>query len=131
MEDIEFNFQTIILPKNGFTPIERDILNNIGLLNFATQVEWEGKIFKEVVQEVLLNLQVEAKTTIFKGKSYEIIPNNFRKIFTNIFHLKPIPPMPTKKCANQLFIAKSSTDKATIITSAMCKSEYLMKLKQF
>jgi len=78
-----------------------------------------------------LNLQVEAKIIIFKGKIYEIIPENFRKIFTNIFHLKTIPPMPTKQCANQLLIAKSSTHKATVITLTMYKSDETKTLLKF
>jgi len=96
MADIEFNFKAVILPKNGFTAIEKNILENMGLLNFATQVEWEDKILKDMVQEVLLNLQGEAQTSIVEGKDYELIPKKFREVFTNIFHLKPIPTMPTK-----------------------------------
>jgi len=114
MEDIEFVFQPIILPKNGFTTIEKDILKNIGLLDFATQVNWEGKILKEVLQEVLLNLQVEAKTSMLNGKNCELIPKNFRELFTKKFYFQTSPILTNKKCTHQLVISRSSTSKCAI-----------------
>jgi len=68
---------------------------------------------------VLLNLEEEAETSIVEEKDYELIPQNFREVFTNIFHLKLVSTMPTKESTNQFIITKLNTSKTTIITSAM------------
>jgi len=123
MEGIDFVFQPVILPKNGFIAIEKDILKTIGLLNFAIQVEWDEKLLKKMVQQVLLQLQEGAKTSILQGQIFEIIPQNYRDVFTDIFHLKSIPAMTDKPCLNQLVITKPTNTKTSNITSTMCVNQ--------
>jgi len=92
----------------------------MGLLGFATQINWGGNIPTKILQEVLINLQVEARTTLVNDKTCKLIPQNFKELITKNFQLQTTPLMPNKKCINQLVIERSN--KNPILTSAMCKS---------
>jgi len=131
MEGIEFNFQTVNLPKNGFSMIEKQMLAQMGLLQFATQVQWEGKMIKEILQKVLLNLQIEAKTSLLNDKTCELIPLNYRELFGKIFHLGTSPCIQDKNIINQLIIERATTNKGANVTSAMCKLEETKTILKF
>lgn len=105
--DTEIILQPIFYPKNGFSDHEQDILIKMGLLDFATQVNWQKRISEPIIQELLLNLNMEATTTKLEEKYYELIPANFRNLFESCFQIHTTPAKPNMHYSNQLLVSKS------------------------
>jgi len=77
METPKFLLGLIPSPKPRFNTKEESILKALGLFQFATKVEWGGRVNTIKVEEALIHLKLDGQTTTINGKICELIPQSF------------------------------------------------------